>query len=329
VKQAGKIITVAGAALIILAVIGRLILGAYLPKPVKPATGGYMGVAEAGETTSYQAVNQFAVAVGRQPDIVLFYSSWKESFQERFAAEVHAHGATPFVQIDPGHTSLAAIAAGHSDAYLRSYADEVKAYGHSVIIGFAAEMNGDWDPWGYRHTPAAVFVAAWRHVVTVFRQQTADNVIWLWTINITQPGTGPAQNWWPGANYVTWVGIDGYYYKRDYTFDDAFLPTIAEVRIFTQRPIILSEIGIGPVAGQAAKIPDLFAGVRANHLLGFVWFDQTQVGGVYHQDWRLKDNSAGLAAFRRELKTYKGPGRTVSTRSGPGAAGIVQLAGRR
>jgi hypothetical protein len=309
-KRAATITIAAGVALIVLGVTGRLILGAHVPKAPEPAAGGYLGVSEAGETVSYQPVDEFATAVGRKPDIVLYYGSWKESFNERFAARVHAHGATPFVQIDPGHTSLATIAAGRDDAFVKSYARQVRAYGHPVIIGFAAEMNGDWDPWGYRHTSPAVFVAAWRHVVTVFRQQGADNVIWLWTIDITEPGTGPVQDWWPGAGYVTWVGIDGYYYQRDYTFDNVFLPTIAEVRIFTQRPILLSEIGIGPVAGQAAKIPDLFAGVRANHLLGFVWFDQTQGGDAYHQDWRLENSASGLAAFRQALKTYKDPRQT-------------------
>ena len=306
-KRAARVTIVAGVALIVLAVIGRLVLGAYAPKPVKPAAGGYLGVAEAGETASYQRVDEFATAVGRQPNIVLYYSSWKEAFNSQFAGHVHAHGAMPFVQIDPGHTSLATIAAGHDDAFVKSYARQVRAYGHPVIIGFAAEMNGDWDSWGYRHTPAKTFVAAWKHIVTVFRQQATKNVIWLWTIDVTEPGTGPIQDWWPGASYVTWVGIDGYYYQRDYTFDNAFLPTIAEVRIFTQRPILLSEIGIGQVAGQATKIPDMFAGVRANHLLGFVWFDQTQAGGVYHQNWRLEGNASGLAAFRRELRTYQNP----------------------
>jgi hypothetical protein len=94
---------------------------------------------------------------------------------------------------------------------------------------------------------------------------------------------------------------------RSNTFDSVFLPTIAEVRIFTDRPIILSETAIGQVAGQAAKIPDLFAGVQANHLLGLVWFDQSQHGSVYHQDWRLEGNSAGLVAFRRQLKGYQKP----------------------
>jgi Glycosyl hydrolase family 26 len=307
VKRVAKIAIAAGVALVILAIAGRIILGSLAPKPVQLSSGGLLGVAEAGETASYQPVEDFAAAVGRQPDIVLYYSSWKESFQERLAAAARAHGATPFVQIEPENTSLAAIAAGHDDGYLTSYARQVKAYGHNVMIGFAAEMNADWDPWGYRHTSPAVFVAAWRHVVTVFRQQGADQVTWVWTVNLTEPGTGPVQDWWPGDSYVTWVGIDGYYYRSDYTFDNAFLPTIAEVRIFTQRPILLAETAVGQVAGQAAKIPDLFNGVRANHLLGFVWFDQTQAGGLYHQDWRLEGNPAGLAAFRRELRTYKDP----------------------
>jgi hypothetical protein len=79
------------------------------------------------------------------------------------------------------------------------------------------------------------------------------------------------------------------------------------VRIFTRRPILLSETGVGQVAGQATKIPDLFAGVRANHLLGFVWFDRAQADGLYHQDWRLEGHPAGLAAFRHALRTYQDP----------------------
>jgi mannan endo-1,4-beta-mannosidase len=303
-KRAAKITIAVGAALVLLAVIGRIVLAAYTPKP---AQGGYVGVAEPGEISSYQQIDNFATSIGRKPNIVLYYSSWQEPFQARFAAEVHAHGAVLFIQISPGHATMAAVASGRYDAYLRSFADQVRTYGHQVIIGFAAEMNGDWYPWGYQHTSPAAFVAAWRHVVTIFRQQRADNVTWLWTINVTENGTGPIQDWWPGASYVTWVGIDGYYYLRSDTFNNAFLPTIAEVRIFTGRPILLSEVGIGQVAGQAAKIPDLFAGIRANHLLGFVWFDEAQNDGIYHQDWRLEGNSAGLAAFRRELKTYKDP----------------------
>ena len=212
------------------------------------------------------------------------------------------------MQIDPGHTSLATIASGRDDAFVRSYARQVRAYGHPVIIGFAAEMNGDWDSWGYRHTPARMFVAAWRHLVTVFRQQGAGNVIWLWTVNITDSRTGPVQDWWPGAGYVTWVGIDGYYYQRDYTFDNAFLPTIAEVRIFTKRPILLSETGVGQVAGQAAKIPDLFAGVRDQPPARPGLVRPGAERRPLPPGLAARGPPAGLAAFRQALRTYQNPG---------------------
>ena len=83
------------------------------------------------------------------------------------------------------------IAAGVYDGYLRSYADSVRDFGHPVIIGFGHEMNAPWYSWGYGHVPPATFVAAWRHVVTLFRGQGADNVTWLWTIQADTSGTGP------------------------------------------------------------------------------------------------------------------------------------------
>ena len=58
-------------------------------------------------------------------------------------------------------------------------------------------------------------MAAWRHIVTLFRAEGADNVTWLWTINRDTHGTGPIGKWWPGKAYVTWVGIDGYYIQSE------------------------------------------------------------------------------------------------------------------
>ena len=121
----------------------------------------------------------------------------------------------------------------------------------------------------------ALFVAAWRHIVTVFRQQGADNVTWLWTVNIidTARRDPSPRRGGPASSYVTWVGIDGYYLKPSWTFASLFGPTIKAVRALTLDPILISETGAGPAAGQPAKIADLFAGARAYGLLGFVWFD--------------------------------------------------------
>jgi hypothetical protein len=62
---------------------------------------------------------------------------------------------------------------------------------------------------------------------------------------------------------------------------------------------MLSETAVGPRAGQAAKIGELFAGAHRYGVLGLVWFDESQHGGIYQQDWRLEDSPAAEAAFRR------------------------------
>ena len=287
------------------ALIGTGIRFNYLPaRPpsahasLPPATASYLGVYENGAPPAYGPIADFAKVAGRQPNLAGYYSGWVEPFATSFAARVRRHGLIPYVQIDPTYASVSGIAAGDYGAYLRSYANSVRAFGHAVVIGFGHEMNAPWYSWGYGHVPPATFVAAWRHVVTLFRGEGADNVTWLWTINQDRPGTGPVASWWPGAQYVPWVGIDGYYFRPSDTFRNVFGQTIDQVRAFTSKPVLLSETAVGPAAGQFAKIGNLFAGMHQYKTLGLVWFDEAQQGGIDHQDWRIEDNPVAGTAFR-------------------------------
>ena len=307
-------ITVAIIAAAAIAAIAGLDGGFAGGKPAAPAEpqqvtlphtpGAYVGVYATRVPGSYAGLTAFTAATGVRPGLVVYYSGWREPFQATFAAAVTRHHATPIVQIDPTDIDVAAIAAGQYDAYLRSYAAAVKAFGARVILSFGHEMNGYWYSWGHRHVSPAVFVAAWRHIVTVFRQQHADNVTWLWTVNIIdRRGDIPSPaRWWPGSSYVTWVGIDGYYFKRSWTFASLFGPTIKAVRALTLDPILISETAARPETGQPAKIADLVAGIRAYGLLGFVWFDAVGKFG----DWRLI-SPAAIAAFARGAKTFQRP----------------------
>lgn len=265
----------------------------------------YLGVYEPGEVGSYQRVKDFGSRIEHDPNIVLYYSTITTSFQAFFAGQALVNGAVPLVQLNPGRVPMKDVADGHEDRYLRSFAEEVRSFGHPVIIGFASEPDGNWYSWGYTHTSPSAWIAAWRHVVTVFRQAGASNVTWLWTVNAELgAGTGALRDWWPGSKYVTWVGVDGYYFKSNADFTSVFGSTIRDIRAFTHAPVLLSETAIGPVAG-AAKIAGLVAGIKTDRLLGFVWFDQAQHDGIYHQDWRLEDDPAALAEFRAAVKKYK------------------------
>jgi mannan endo-1,4-beta-mannosidase len=282
-------------------------LGLTTPSPTRPQTAhaslaplqaSYLGVFSPGAPPSYGGIASFAQASGRQPNLLGYFSGWAEPFDTSFAETLHKHHVIPLVQINPTDATIADIPKGTYDGYLRSYAASVRNYRHNVVIGFGQEMNASWYSWGYRNVPASTFVAAWRHIVTLFRDEGAKNVTWLWTIQVDGPGTGPIASWWPGASYVDWVGLDGFYYRPTDTFTSVFGKTINQVQTLTTRPILLSETAVGPDTGNVyAKILDLFQGLNKDGLLGLVWFDKDQDAGIYHQDWRLEDNETAQTSF--------------------------------
>jgi mannan endo-1,4-beta-mannosidase len=264
-------------------------------------TGSYLGLYPSGVPSSYAGARSFTTATQVRPNVVSYYSGWLEPFQASFASTAAHAGAVPLVQIDPDKVKIAAIAAGQYDGYLRSYAAAVHRYRHPVILSFGHEMNGYWYSWAGSHTAPGAFVAAWRHIVNVFRAAGTRNVTWLWTINVfqSQAGVSPPRPWWPGDSYVTWVGVDGYYYSSAVTFSSLFGPAIASVRGWTRKPILIAETSATPAAGQPAKIADLFAGIRLYGLLGFVWFDNET-----NRDWRLI-SPAAITAFKRAALSYR------------------------
>ncbi len=273
-----------------------------VPTPANPLVGVY----EPGAPGSWSQTGEFTDATGVKPAVVIYYSSWNEPFSTSFAQTAWDHDAHVLVQLEPNGVTLASIAAGGSDTYLRSFADAVVAFGHAVILSFGHEMNGTWYPWGYGHASPATFVAAWRHIVRVFRAAGAANVTWLWTVNSIQGASSSLSQWWPGAAWVNWTGIAGYYYRATDTFGSLFGSTIADIRTFSNAPMLISETAVGTTADRENQIDALFAGVRAERLAGVIWFDEAQHAGLYHQDWRLEDDPNALAAFTAAVATYLG-----------------------
>ena len=177
-----------------------------------------------------------------------------------------------------------------------------------MILSFGHEMNGDWYSWGYGRTPAATFVAAWRHVVQVFRAAGAANVTWLWAVNSVNGASGALRQWWPGGAWVDWTGVDGYYFRATDTFDSVFGATIAKIRAFSSAPLLIAETAVGTTTNRESQIDALIAGVSKERLAGVVWFDEAQHAGTYHQNWRLEDDAQASAAFTSAVATYLGIG---------------------
>jgi hypothetical protein len=78
-----------------------------------------------------------------------------QPFDRARAEAIRQRGAVPMMTWAPGRGTkpdqpdfrTAVIAGGAYDAYLRSFATDVAAYGHSIFIRLGWEMDGWWYPW--------------------------------------------------------------------------------------------------------------------------------------------------------------------------------------
>jgi mannan endo-1,4-beta-mannosidase len=253
---------------------------------------------ELGVVAPVESLTGYSASMGVSPNIAAFYTNFGSQFWAGAFDAAESVGAVPLMQWNPEGLGIASIADGSKDAYLRAFASAVRDYRCPVILSFGHEMNGNWFPWGYEHTSPAVFVAAWRRIVDVFASQQASNVTWLWTVNAESPGNhdvSPLAPWWPGAAYVSWVGVDGYYWSAKATFESLFGTTLPQIRqLAPDAPVLIAETAVNvKAAGALAQLADLFSSVSSQHLRGLVWFDIKA-----QRDWALEDNPAVLAAFR-------------------------------
>ena len=205
-----------------------------LPVQLPAATGAYLGVYTHGVPDSYSGVAAFNSTIKAKPDVVMYYSGWCVPFPTKSPDRGQQRRGAPRADGSRQHKRVQ-IASGRYDGYLSAYAEAVRAYQHPVVLSFGHEMNGTWYRWGYGHTSPGVFVAAWRHIVKLFRALGAHNVTWMWTVNIINHAHGgtipnPSASGGQGGSYVNWVGIDGYYLKPTWKFAPLFGPTIAAVR---------------------------------------------------------------------------------------------------
>jgi hypothetical protein len=249
----------------------------------------------------------FKRTLGKRPNIVKSFTGWNSGYNQAWATSVKAAGAIPQLEWEPHGQNLKDIAAGRSDAYVTSFARDVKRAGVPIVLSFGHEFNGWWYDWGTRKATAAEFVAAWKHIHKIFERQGASNVKWMWSPNAVFPMPQvKLKPYYPGDAYVDWVGVIGYYRgdPRYSTFDTIFTPTFDQIATFTKRPVLLSEVGAIPGKGRAAAITGLLSGVAArDNVIGLIWFNVKKEGGA-EADWRIQNSAVSLATFKRYVNEF-------------------------
>ena len=254
------------------------------------------------------ALDAYAAMVGQKPDIVMKYSNPTDPLlTPAEISNLESRGETPMVtwQLYKSGWSgptipLSSIAAGNYDSYLRRAADLAKGLPFDVMIRFGHEMNGDWYGWGGQ--PAA-YVAAWRHVVSVFRGEGAANVKWVWSPNVDNgdypfAGTSPAtRGWTTWPSTATTGDAPASAWTSGRASPRCSRSSYRSLAQLSTKPVILAETSSSEIGGDKAAwirqgflktIPQQFPRVRA-----VLWFDRDM-----EQDWRVNSSSSALQAFR-------------------------------
>jgi len=218
--------------------------------------------------------------------------------------------------------TLQRIIDGAFDRQLRAWADGARASNVPIMLSFGAEVNDDWGPWwagwngagdttGYgdptKPDGGERYRDAYRHIVDLFRAEGATNVTFVFHVDSYPPHAGwnELHNYFPGDEYVDWIGISVYgrlYQGTPISGFRAKLDASGVYRTMTRlsrRPIAIAEMGVADsaAADKAPWIEAAFAAVRSGRyprIRAVTWWNM-DTDGI---DTRIDSSRDALDAFR-------------------------------
>lgn len=244
-----------------------------------PESGIYFGafpdLSDSEDQISKNKLNSFTTLAGKAPVWIYFSQNWWSGirFPKKAVDVIINNGAIPFIRLinrsDPDahgkpetKFGLAEIVSGVFDEDLRKWADEAKLVNSPLMLEFGPEVNDLWWSWNGQWNGGAagvgLFKHAYRHIITLFREQGADNITWCYHVSAEgDPDPTIPENVWntmsayyPGDDLIDWIGLTiyGAHYPPPkevcVTFKEQFDPAYNELRkISPSKPLAIFEFG--------------------------------------------------------------------------------------
>ena len=290
--------------------------------------GAFVGNSD-GRTPGAPEVRDFEQLINRHLRSILFFWGWGDGdFPAAALKEVRDHdgydtGIIPHITWEPWQRrgadddsfSLLSIIEGRHDAYIARFARDCRAWKNTIRLRFAHEMihfnNPEipgWYPWQDRPQE---YVAAWRRVRGIFKNENALNVEFIWAPLMYPAWFDALKNYYPGPDHVEWLGIDGYNWgggvRQKWPYEqnvmDLFYPLyhvfVDHPEIFGNKKIMIAEIGTGEDPRSPNNKPEwirqMFGWLKNEfpRVEAFYWFNVKK-----EKDWRVNSSPESLAAFK-------------------------------
>lgn len=302
-----------------------------LRDPKKLFLGAYDNEAK----TSFQPIIALEDSLETEFPLIHIYGAWGSKREQRFPADqvrsIATLGSVPVLTWEPwlidfegsefiglptieerNKNGLKSVAEGMYDPYLIRWARDARDAKVTLLIRLGHEMNDPYRyPWGPQNNEPEEFIAAWRHVVDIFKKENVTNVLWVWAPHLAY---GKFKDYYPGDAYVDWVATGTLNYgtvapwSQWWSFEEIFSRYYEELAEFN-KPILIAEFGSLAVGGDRAKwyaealkdFPKRFPTVRA-----LIFFHNKSDGTTTYQslNWYFIENSEITTAIKTQLEDW-------------------------
>lgn len=306
-------------------------------------TGAYLEFGDKEDSVSLEAIENFESMVGKHQAIIASSSYWGEqTFPTDNVMLIHRHGSIPLIfwspwdkpyeeDRGPDRFNLTSIIAGKWDDYIDAWAQSAKEFGHPFFVSFGNESNGSWFPWsgifygGSKPIPNTqpqqyegpeTFKRAYRHVVDRVRAKGAKNILWIFHLNnysIPEEPGNEAAAYYPGSDYVDWLGLSVYgkqfasekWSKFVWLIDTPY-DTIC--KLDPKKPVMVAEWSVGEYPESGSKpqfIRDAFFNMKHEFpriKAEVYWSERWQNEDDSYSNLRVNSTPEALINYRRCVK---------------------------
>lgn len=271
-----------------------------------------------------KVVSDFESKIDTKMAITNIYSEWGYLENKELLTILNSisdNGWTPMISSNPyffegcqekKDSLYKVIGSGTCDEFVRSAARNLRSYDKPILLRFAWEMNLPDMYWSVAKTKSTPkeFIEAWRHLHDIFKQENANNVVWVLSFNTSNSNTIPYAQLYPGDDYVDWVAIDGYNWGVGppwggwTNFNGVFIKSYKELTAITKKPIMLSEVNSAERGGKKSEwltdmlekqIPENYEQVEA-----IIFFNENKTQGE-KVDWRIEKSDEYITAVKNGL----------------------------
>ncbi len=167
---------------------------------------------------------------------------------------------------------------GDYDRVVKKYSAWAKKVNRPIYLRIGYEFDGP-----HNELEPREYVKAYRHIVDVIRAKGADNVAFVWHSYASKPFKDyPISAWYPGDNYVDWVGISVFGHAYGGTDFGRYCDNVLQFAKQHKKPVMIAEAN--PIKGINENNSDVWEQWFVNFFT-FAYNKNIKAISFINEDW--------------------------------------------